>query len=192
MSDTSECCECLDQSHHVLPGALLCTALVMVLSLYWLVVLSPTREQKYIYQLKACYKELHSMVDRTNCQPLLLRLAWSDAVSYDCMVESWPHCGGVNGSIRFDFNLARPANAGLSKAIGYLKPLRYRYPIISWADLIQMVQDSMPSRCNAIWSSLNGYPTYRLVWCRSRHAADRPYPSSTVGGTHQCNRSIRK
>ena len=117
---------------------MVCT-LLLVLSLYWLVVLSPTREQKYMYQLRACYKDLHAMIDRNNWQPLMLRLAWSDAVSYDCMVASWPHCGGVNGSIRFDFNLDRPANAGLSKAIDFLKPLHYRYPIISWADLIQMV-----------------------------------------------------
>ena len=111
----------------------------LALSLYWLVFLAPTKEQKLLYQLKACYKELHTMVDKTNCHPLLLRLAWSDAVTYDCMVEDWPYCGGVNGSIRFDFSLDHPSNAGLSKAISYLQAFHYRYPAISWADLIQMV-----------------------------------------------------
>ena len=34
--------------------------------------------------LDMCYEELKEAVDKTNFNPLLLRLAWSDAVTYDC------------------------------------------------------------------------------------------------------------
>lgn len=78
------------------------------------------------------------MIKTSNCNPIMLRLAWSDAVTYDSAVKRWPHCGGVNGSIRSDSELHLPANAGLSKAISLLGPLKKRFPAVSWADLIQM------------------------------------------------------
>lgn len=43
---------------------------------------------------------------------------------------------------RFDRELNHVSNSGLSKAIGFLEPLHYKYYEISWADLIQMVFNS--------------------------------------------------
>ena len=81
--------------------------------------------------------ELLDLVHAQKCAPILLRLAWSDAAAFNRRKE-WPHCGGANGSIRAQVELEHPANAGLSKAINYLAPLKARFPRISWADLIQM------------------------------------------------------
>jgi L-ascorbate peroxidase len=46
--------------------------------------------------------------------------------------------GGAKGTIRFDKELGHGANAGLENALGLLKPIKEKYPDISWADLIQM------------------------------------------------------
>ena len=73
-----------------------------------------------------------------NCNPILVRLAWHDSGTYDRTITTFPKCGGANGSIRFKEELAHGANAGLSKAINYLKPFKEKYPSISWADLIQL------------------------------------------------------
>lgn len=92
---------------------------------------------KFKYSLLFCWKDLLAMMEKRHCQPLLLRLAFADAASYDHTVPDWPHCGGCNGSIRFDSELGETFNAGLAKAISILAPYKAKYGL-SWADLIQM------------------------------------------------------
>ena len=67
-------------------------------------------------------------------------IAWHDSGTYDRTVGvgRFPLCGGANGSIRFKQELSHGANAGLQKAVNYLKPFKSKYPEISWADLIQL------------------------------------------------------
>lgn len=89
-------------------------------------------------ELVRCKDELTSFINKSNCHPIMLRLAWSDAVTYDSAIKEWPYCGGVNGSIRLDSEVSRPANAGLQKAVALLTPIKTRFPRISWADLVQM------------------------------------------------------
>jgi len=68
-----------------------------------------------------------------------VRLAWHDSGTYDRRIAEWPACGGANGSIRFEAELAHGANAGLVKGITvYLAPIKKRHPAVSWADLIQL------------------------------------------------------
>jgi len=77
----------------------------------------------------------------SKCYPIMLRLAWSDAASYNKYnnrPELWPKAGGAVGAIRFDEELEHPSNAGLSKAIDILKPIKSKYKTISWSDIIQM------------------------------------------------------
>jgi L-ascorbate peroxidase len=92
----------------------------------------------YAAALRACRSDLAAFIDEHNAAPILLRLAWHDAGTYDASVGTWPACGGANGSIRFDPEMAHGANAGLSKALGYLKPFKARHATLSWADLIQL------------------------------------------------------
>jgi L-ascorbate peroxidase len=68
----------------------------------------------------------------------MLRLAFSDAGTFDKNIREWPAMGGANGSIRFEGELSQSVNAGLSKAIALLQPVKTRNPTVSWADLIQM------------------------------------------------------
>jgi L-ascorbate peroxidase len=92
----------------------------------------------YKTDIEACRGELRQLIDTTNCHPILIRLAWHDAGTFDQTKGRWPECGGANGSIRFDVEMNHGANAGLNKALGYLRPLKEQFPVISWADLIQL------------------------------------------------------
>ena len=83
-------------------------------------------------------EELRQFISEENCAPIMVRLAWHDSGTFDASVRSWPGCGGANGSIRFDEELGHGANAGLRKAITFLKEFKASYPTVSWADLIQL------------------------------------------------------
>jgi len=89
-------------------------------------------------ELKACEIELRELINRLNCNPILVRLAWHDSGTYDQRIKDFPACGGANGAIRFDPEMNMGANAGLSKAHKYLKEIQDKHPSVSWADLIQM------------------------------------------------------
>eukprot|EP00976_Prorocentrum_cordatum_P002742 53470-Prorocentrum_minimum.AAC.2 len=75
----------------------------------------------YRGSLLRCREELRKFIDEVNCAPILIRCAWHDAGTYNRLGGAWPNCGGANGSIRFEVELEHGANAGLPKAINYLK-----------------------------------------------------------------------
>lgn len=66
--------------------------------------------------------------------PLLLRLSYHDAVSFD----SRSGLGGANGSIRLAEELGRPENHGLAEALDLLQPVKQSFEELSWADLIAL------------------------------------------------------
>ncbi|CAM6101267.1 unnamed protein product [Calypogeia fissa] len=79
--------------------------------------------------------------------PDLLKLAINDALTYDKATKT----GGANGSIRFELN--RPENAGLEKAVKFLEGIKVeldeklsKFGSISWADLIQISAQSAAKR----------------------------------------------
>lgn len=91
-----------------------------------------------VLELRKAQGEIKELVDKINCGPILIRLAWHDSGTYDQRIQEWPQRGGANGGIRFDPELTMGANAGLVKAKGYLERVSAKYPSISWADLIQL------------------------------------------------------
>jgi len=78
--------------------------------------------------------ELDKLFDSTPCMPIMVRLAWHDAGTYDKDTKT----GGANASIRFDPELSHGANAGLKIAIDLLEPIKSKFPDISYADLYQL------------------------------------------------------
>lgn len=96
--------------------------------------------QEYkIEQYRQCEADLRQLMDDTNCNPIMLRLAWSDAATFDRTIRKWPDGGGCIGAVRFESIYDSPPNFGLSKAISMLTPIKLTYDAdISWADLIQM------------------------------------------------------
>ena len=106
---------------------------------------SPDDIKAYKADIKSCRRELRKLIDTVNCHPILVRLSWHDAGTYDNSVTQWPTCGGANGSIRFDIEQNHGANAGLRKALTYLSPLKQKFTRLSWADIIQLGGATAPS-----------------------------------------------
>lgn len=73
------------------------------------------------------------------CGPIMVRLAWHDAGTFDKNIkEAWPKAGGANGSIRFEPEILHGANAGLASAHALLVPIYEQFPAVGYADLYQM------------------------------------------------------
>ena len=70
----------------------------VVISVIFAALVKPSRERMLKSALLKCKEEVKRMIEQTDCHPAMLRLAWSDAVSFDQTVIAWPACGGVNGN----------------------------------------------------------------------------------------------
>jgi len=84
------------------------------------------------------HKEISQLIEEKNCAPILIRLAWHDAGTYEISTNS----GGPRGCMRFEDNgeSKHGANAGLQIARKLLEPLQLKYceednKIMSVADL---------------------------------------------------------
>jgi len=86
-------------------------------------------------QFASLTSEITSLITDRNCAPILVRLAWHDAGTYDKTSKS----GGPRAAQRFDTGEStHDANAGLEIARNLLQPLVTKYcdtDIISIADL---------------------------------------------------------
>ncbi|TVU14457.1 hypothetical protein EJB05_37927, partial [Eragrostis curvula] len=89
-------------------------------------------------QLKAAREDIKELLRTTHCHPILVRLGWHDAGTYDRNIKEWPQRGGANGSLRFDAELKHGANAGLINALKLIQPIKDKYPNITYADLFQL------------------------------------------------------
>lgn len=89
-------------------------------------------------QLKKAREDIRDLIKKTYCNPILVRLGWHDAGTYDKAIQEWPTRGGANGSLRYDIELKHAANAGLNKALSLINPLKEKYPNVTWADLFQL------------------------------------------------------
>lgn len=115
------------------------TIFMLIICLIYLFIRSrPSTLSLRIQALKKCERDVIQLIKKMDCNPILLRLAWSDAATFDQYVNEWPQRGGAIGSVRFEMERESPANAGLAKAIEMLKSIKKRYRLVSWADLIQM------------------------------------------------------
>lgn len=131
--------------------------------------MAPTQEYA------ACRQELLQFIDKTNCAPIVVRLAWHDSGNYDSRIASWPQCGGANASIIFEPEINFGANAGLTKAVNYLKPFKAKFPGVSWADLIQMA--------SACAIEATGGPVIPMKYGRVDAADGSACPAPTSRGT---------
>lgn len=79
-------------------------------------------------------RDLRALIASKSCAPIMLRLAWHDAGTYDKQTKT----GGPNGSIRFPEEYNHSANAGIKIAIDLLEPIKQKHPKITYADLYQL------------------------------------------------------
>lgn len=89
-------------------------------------------------QLKSAREDIKELLKTKFCHPLLIRLGWHDAGTYNKNIEEWPQRGGANGSLRFEVELKHGANAGLVNALKLLQPIKDKYSGVTYADLFQL------------------------------------------------------
>ncbi|CAN1234339.1 L-ascorbate peroxidase T, chloroplastic [Linum perenne] len=89
-------------------------------------------------QLKSAREDIKEILKSKFCHPILVRLGWHDAGTYNKDIEEFPRRGGANGSIRFDIELKHAANAGLVNALSLLQPIKEKYSGVTYADLFQL------------------------------------------------------
>ncbi|XP_010526808.1 PREDICTED: L-ascorbate peroxidase 5, peroxisomal isoform X2 [Tarenaya hassleriana] len=91
-------------------------------------------DAEYTKEIEKARRDLRALVSSRNCAPIMLRLAWHDAGTYDAKNKT----GGPNGSIRFEEELKRPPNKGLEKAVQFCEEVKAKHPRITYADLYQL------------------------------------------------------
>ncbi|XP_061970970.1 probable L-ascorbate peroxidase 6, chloroplastic/mitochondrial isoform X1 [Populus nigra] len=89
-------------------------------------------------QLKSAREDIKELLKSKLCHPILVRLGWHDAGTYNKNIEEWPKRGGANGSLRFEIELKHAANAGLVDALKLIQPIKDKYSGVTYADLFQM------------------------------------------------------
>lgn len=94
----------------------------------------PVVVAEYIAEIEKARRDLRALIASKSCAPIMLRLAWHDAGTYDKTTNT----GGPNGSIRLPEELRHAANAGLQIAVDLLEPIKQKHPKITYADLYQL------------------------------------------------------
>lgn len=77
---------------------------------------------------------LTELYKSTPCMPIMVRLAWHDAGTYDVKTGT----GGANGSSRLEPESTHDANNGLDIARKLLMPIKTAVPEVTYADLYQL------------------------------------------------------
>jgi len=94
----------------------------------------PTVSEEYLKAVEKCKKKLRGFIAEKNCAPLMLRLAWHSAGTFDVKSRT----GGPFGTMRNPSEQAHGANNGLDIAVRLLEPIKDQFPILSYADFYQL------------------------------------------------------
>ncbi|RDX93617.1 L-ascorbate peroxidase, cytosolic [Mucuna pruriens] len=94
----------------------------------------PTVSADYQKALEKAKRKLRGFIAEKRCAPLMLRLAWHSAGTYDVTSKT----GGPFGTIKHAAEIAHVANNGLEIAVRLLEPLKAEFPILSYADFYQL------------------------------------------------------
>jgi len=94
----------------------------------------PTVSDDYNKALDKAKRKLRAFIAEKNCAPLMLRLAWHSAGTYDVKTKT----GGPVGTMRHKAEQGHAANNGLNKAVDLLQPIKDEFPILSYGDFYQL------------------------------------------------------
>ncbi|XP_058758090.1 L-ascorbate peroxidase 3-like [Vicia villosa] len=95
-------------------------------------------DAEYVKEINDTHNELRSLISNKKCAPLMLRLAWHHAGTYEYDAIAKTSTGGPNGSIRNPQELNHSANRGLKTAVELCEQVKVKHPKISYADLYQL------------------------------------------------------
>ena len=101
----------------------------------------PEVDKEYLDAVAGAKKDVETLLEQTKCIPLLLRLAYHDAMTYDNNTKT----GGVNGSIRVQRELDHAGNESLSSAMELLEPIKTKYPLLTYAGSASSLRLSLSS-----------------------------------------------
>ncbi|CAL1399219.1 unnamed protein product [Linum trigynum] len=96
--------------------------------------LYPKASWEYENAVAKCKRKLRGLVAEKHCAPIVLRLAWHSAGTFDVETKT----GGPFGTIRHGEELAHEANSGLDIAVRLLEPIKAQFPILTYADFYQL------------------------------------------------------
>ncbi|KAL1820594.1 hypothetical protein ACET3Z_015463 [Daucus carota] len=91
-------------------------------------------DEEYVKEVERARRHLRALISNNRCAPIMLRLAWHDAGTYDAKTRT----GGPNGSIRTEQEIKHAANTGLHIAIQLCEEIKAKNPRITYADLYQL------------------------------------------------------
>lgn len=94
----------------------------------------PEVSDEYKKDIEKCRRKLRGFIAEKQCAPLMLRIAWHSAGTYDCSSKT----GGPFGTMRLKAEQGHGANKGLEIAVGLLEPYKEQFPKISYADFYQL------------------------------------------------------
>ena len=94
----------------------------------------PTVSEEYKKAVEKCKKKLRGFIAEKKCAPLMLRIAWHSAGTFDVGSKT----GGPFGTMRHKAELAHGANNGLDIAVRLLEPIKEQFSILSYADFYQL------------------------------------------------------
>ncbi|KAK4753805.1 hypothetical protein SAY87_001909 [Trapa incisa] len=94
----------------------------------------PNVNEDYKKAVEKAKKKLRGLIAEKNCAPIMLRLAWHSAGTYDVKTKT----GGPFGTMRYPAELAHGANNGLDIALRLLEPIKEQFPVLSYADFYQL------------------------------------------------------
>ncbi|GKV01126.1 hypothetical protein SLEP1_g13706 [Rubroshorea leprosula] len=94
----------------------------------------PTVSEEYKKAVEKAKKKLRGFIASNNCAPLMLRLAWHSAGTFDVKTKT----GGPFGTMKYPAELAHGANNGLDIALRLLESLKEQFPMVSNADFYQL------------------------------------------------------
>ncbi|GAV64839.1 LOW QUALITY PROTEIN: peroxidase domain-containing protein [Cephalotus follicularis] len=130
----------------------------------------------YLKEIEKARRDLRALISAKNCAPLMLRLAWHDAGTYDANTKT----GGPNGSIRNQHEYEHSANNGLKTAIDFCEEVKAKHPKISYADLYQLA--------GVVAVEVTGGPIIDFVPGRKARSKESPeegrLPDAKQGASH--------
>ncbi|KAH7433151.1 hypothetical protein KP509_07G056600 [Ceratopteris richardii] len=135
---------------------------------------APVVDQAYLKSVEKARRDLRAFIAQKHCAPIMLRLAWHDAGTYDAKTKT----GGPNGSIRIEKEYNHSANAGLKIAIEFCG-IKSKYPNLTYADLYQLA--------GVVAVEVTGGPTIEFVPGRkdsSAVPAEGRLPDAHKGAAH--------
>ncbi|CAL9767627.1 unnamed protein product [Musa acuminata subsp. burmannicoides] len=94
----------------------------------------PAVSEEYQKAVEKAKRKLRGLIADKNCSPLMLRLAWHSAGTYDVVSKT----SGPFGTMSYPTELAHGANNGLDISVRLLETIKKQFPILTYADFYQV------------------------------------------------------